>query len=594
MGFSLRSLFALSVILLALTCAAEDDVPGLDGNTDANSIVQAALRAEVNGDAPRREALLAGALQREPKHLAARWHSGYVRINDSWMTVEQAEQSTTEKGAAAAYRNLRDRQSGTLAGELSLARWCRKHGMEERERLHWANLLRLDPNNKEARGRLGLREFRGQLLTVEQIEDWKQGMQKYQRALKEWDSTLSRWRREIESSPTPRRTEAWRQLLSLYDPEAVPSLEKMFPKVDLDLQLDIVSALGNIEDQIATDALVRLALNARSSEIREAAATELSDRSWFGFVPNLLCRLESPVECRYAMNTLGDGVLSEIRFSQENQSAVVNVSRSVNAQFPVTVVNKTPDVLVRASIRQQKSIAQEASRQYRRILESLHAVQTKNTQSNMFNQRVYAALGTSTGQQIESRPRYWWDWWKDYNELDNSEEKPQLDFRYRQRYRRPIVFGSMSCFLAGTLVWTETGPVAIEDVRPGDRVLSQDPESGELTHQIVLGTTIRPPSPTLRIQFADEQIEATLGHPIWVVGHGWRMAKELNAGDQLHGVGGGITIDNIEPGPISQAYNLVVAETNTYFVGKHRVLVHDNMPRRAMDLPVPGWATETY
>jgi hypothetical protein len=70
------------------------------------------------------------------------------------------------------------------------------------------------------------------------------------------------------------------------------------------------------------------------------------------------------------------------------------------------------------------------------------------------------------------------------------------------------------------------------------------------------------------------------------------MAKELNAGDQLHGVGGGITIDNIEPGPISQASNLVVAETNTYFVGKHRVLVHDNMPRRAMDLPVPGWATE--
>jgi hypothetical protein len=96
----------------------------------------------------------------------------------------------------------------------------------------------------------------------------------------------------------------------------------------------------------------------------------------------------------------------------------------------------------------------------------------------------------------------------------------------------------------------------------------------------------------LQIQVADEQIEATLGHPVWVVGSGWRMAKELKVGDQLHGVQGGMTIDNIEPGPESQAYNLVVAETSTYFIGKHRLLVHDNMPRRAMDLPVPGWGAE--
>jgi hypothetical protein len=48
-------------------------------------------------------------------------------------------------------------------------------------------------------------------------------------------------------------------------------------------------------------------------------------------------------------------------------------------------------------------------------------------------------------------------------------------------------------------------------------------------------------------------------------------------------------IDKIEPGPTVQAHNLVVDQTNTYFVGKHRLLVHDNMPRRITDLPVPGW-----
>ena len=37
------------------------------------------------------------------------------------------------------------------------------------------------------------------------------------------------------------------------------------------------------------------------------------------------------------------------------------------------------------------------------------------------------------------------------------------------------------------------------------------------------------------------------------MGGGWKMAKELKPGDQLHGVRGGVTIDNIDPGPMSEA-----------------------------------------
>ena len=83
---------------------------------------------------------------------------------------------------------------------------------------------------------------------------------------------------------------------------------------------------------------------------------------------------------------------------------------------------------------------------------------------------------------------------------------------------------------------------------------------------------------------------ATLGHPLWVSGSGWRMAKELHAGDLLHGVHGSVPIDSIEPGPEAEAYNLVVADFNTYFIGKHRLLVHDNRARLATNKVLPGYA----
>ena len=583
-------LLTLPAIVLAFSAAAQDGVPAAE-QVDANLIVQAALQAEVDGDPSHREVLLTRALQRDSKHLPARWHSGHVQVQDQWLTLEQAENDATQQGTVAAYRKLRDLHAGSLTGELALAQWCRKHGLQERERLHWAGALRLDPSNREARRRLGVREFYGRLLTANQIKDWKQTRRDIERASQVWTPRLKRWRREIESAPFPNQTEAWQQLTNVTDAEAVPSLVRIFATSQPELQRQIVEVLGNIKEQVAIDALVRLVVDGPSSEIREAAAVKLSDRSWFGFVPNLLVRLETTVECQYYVQTFGDGVYCNIRYSQEQPSKVLNVSQSVHAQFPISIGRNSTEIGISDTIaRQREAIFNEASNQYRQVSRALQAVQAKNARTSRFNERVYAALRTSTRQQIASRPQSWWDWWTDYNELDAGVEKPEIDFRDTRDCGH--VIRNLSCFPAGTSVWTETGPVAIESIRRGDRVLSQHADSGELAYRVVLDTTIRPPCETRQIQIADEKIEATLGHPFWVVGDGWRMAKELKAGDQLHGVQGGATIDKIERGETVEAFNLVVAETNTYFVGEHRLLVHDNMPRRAMDLPVPGWSAE--
>ena len=145
-----------------------------------------------------------------------------------------------------------------------------------------------------------------------------------------------------------------------------------------------------------------------------------------------------------------------------------------------------------------------------------------------------------------------------------------------------------SCFLAGTPVRTEMGTVPIESIQPGDRVLAQDQDTGELAYQVVLTTTLRPPTKMLEIKAGGESIYTTLGHPFWVAGRGWQMAKQLKEGDLLHGLAGATPIESINAAGEHAAHNLVVDGDNTYFVGQSGLLVHDNEFRKPTRAIVPG------
>ncbi len=128
----------------------------------------------------------------------------------------------------------------------------------------------------------------------------------------------------------------------------------------------------------------------------------------------------------------------------------------------------------------------------------------------------------------------------------------------------------------------------IEQIRPGDWVLAQSPETGELAFRPVLRTSVMPPRATKQIVLPEERIVSTLGHPFWVVGKGWRLARDLQTGDLLHGVHGGVKVSAVEDGAEAEVYNLVVADFNTYFVGKNRVLVHDRRPLVISHSVLPG------
>jgi hypothetical protein len=132
------------------------------------------------------------------------------------------------------------------------------------------------------------------------------------------------------------------------------------------------------------------------------------------------------------------------------------------------------------------------------------------------------------------------------------------------------------------------GLLPIADVRPGDLVLSQDVESGELRHQPVLATTVRPAGEMRKLRIRDEQITTTISHPFWVIGKGWSIARELDAGVSVHALRQPLTIDAIEECTEASVYNLIVPGTNTYFVGEAGVLVHDFTLCRPTDAVLPG------
>jgi hypothetical protein len=207
------------------------------------------------------------------------------------------------------------------------------------------------------------------------------------------------------------------------------------------------------------------------------------------------------------------------------------------------------------------------------------------------NRRIIAVLEQATGQQLGADPARWWEWWQDYNQ----KWWPQVSqFVYDQQqhfygFTNPSPQARHSCFVAGTLVRTESGLAPIESIQPGDRVLAQDQDTGELAYKLVATRTLRPPGKLLRIRVGDQNVNTTLGHPFWVSGHGWRMAKELKTGDLLHSLAGSLPIDAIESLPDPQpAYNLVVPGFNTYFVTQTGLLVHDNEFRKPTRAIVPG------
>jgi len=135
------------------------------------------------------------------------------------------------------------------------------------------------------------------------------------------------------------------------------------------------------------------------------------------------------------------------------------------------------------------------------------------------------------------------------------------------------------CFVAGTMVLTAAGLVAIENIKAGDKVIATNPETFEVAEKTVLETYVRETTELLHLTIGGEVIKTTFEHPFYVKDVSFVEAGKLQVGDKLLDSRGNVLVVEekkleIADKPV-KVYNFKVDDFHTYHVGDNEVLVHN-------------------
>ncbi len=597
---------------------------------EAERLVAAAAQAEIAGDTPRFLTLLNDALRSDPDNKIAHWQLGQVQLDDKWVTVEEAQRRAAADPLQAEYRQRRAAAGPNAREQIVLARWCRDNKLNDEADLHWAVVLSLDPTNKEALRAVDMLWKDGRLVKRNEPSQQKQQAQAAKNAAKHWEPIIAKWRRAVAGRDIHAHDDALTEIQAITQLDAIPSIESVTLGRDsydmkhaeecLQIAVAFLDALGKMPDQASTESLVRYAVLSPGNKARNSAIEKLKSRDQHDYVPILLSGLAMQIESSFSVATDPDGSVHythalyregpESDWSYDLQRTAYQQDfggRRIRVDLYTNTAEFGPPTESPLVIAAKKAVVASAAQNRYGQSATVTEIQVarENQTAEELNSRIIPVLAGTTGKDYGDNPKAWWDWWRNQNEYYATEHPvdqhydsdcvhyyygfPKYEF-YNSGPQYPVAGRRYSCFAKGTIVWTKTGKKAIEAVELGDLVLSQDVNTGELKYKPVIMATVRPSSPVLKLTLENEQLVSTLGHPFWVAGIGWRMAKELDDA-KLHGVAGSTRVQSMEPAPDAEAYNLVVADFNTYFVGESGILVHDNTPRQPTRAIVPGLIT---
>jgi hypothetical protein len=587
-------LFAAVATLGNISAAVEKDRAKADkAASPAQALVLAALDQEAAGDPEGRRQLLQEALAADPDYPPARWHAGQVRLGSEWLSVKAAMEQAAADETLREYRSLRDKAEGNPAMELDLAQWCTKHQMPDRARLHhWRVLTHPKATEKQiasAAKQLDLVSVGGMILTRDELKQEQAREKRIANAIEKWRPVLAELQPAIDGGFDQKHDKAVERLAAIDDPAVIPAVETFLQQHREDFGEELVKLLATFPHYESTQTLVRYAVVSPYLSVRERSIAALKQRPLHDYVPTLLAGLVTPIEAQYHFERdRNDDIRFRRQFVQEWPQATL-VAQVEQFFFNQPLRGGGPVLKgICLDVMRAKLEALLASEVATTVEQLEFEAYLSRTTSNHANQRVFELLEQVTEHQPKRQPQAWWDWWKEYNQLHYPKSTYYAVSYSRHEYVGGVV-PQASCFEAGTLVWTETQLNPIESIQPGDRVLSQDPDSGDLCFKVVLAKTLRPPTEASQLTVNGESITTTLGHPLWLTGTGWEMAKNIKPGDQLHGVHGIVNVNAVEPlGNKVEAHNLVVEDFNTYFVGNCGMLVHDNTYRQPTRAVVPG------
>ena len=235
----------------------------------------------------------------------------------------------------------------------------------------------------------------------------------------------------------------------------------------------------------------------------------------FTYVPQLIAALPSKTKTKFSLYTLPNGTVvheHSVTFDGVQGSQTVTYESSVLPTDNGIARFVTPRALAneynKAAVIENRAAAREATVHERR-------------------ERLRFALLTTTGFEDSEDPGLWNKAYAEYygwGESGKPKPEQQAHFvEYAVYYPIPeptqpkapevkpaapsslyspvirqmgsphsLRYFQHHCFPAGTPVLTIDGPQAIESLKPGDRVLSQDMISGELDYKTVTKRTLRP------------------------------------------------------------------------------------------------------
>ena len=465
--------------------------------------------------------------------------------------------------------------------ELTLGIWCQSQGLDDLANVHLRRVVQnpqLDsPIQLAAARRLSLQSYGGQWFTRDEMSELQATLQQAQQDLRTWSQRITKDVRRLQSGRASQRSQATKALRQIEDPAAIPAMELLMSMQKESLASEAVGILARMSHPDATESLAHHAVAIPWTKVREEAIVQLARRPYHDFVPVLLRGLASPIRSVFQVTP---GPAGQIRHEHVlfQEGAEANLQLELQA---ISVAEADPESGQRQITPGQESRVMDQVRQIEQ------AVVTQNRQVLQQNNQIYSVLHQTTHQTLANTPEAWWNWWREYNEYERAAAKPTR--RYRNSYAyQDFAPPSCECFPAGTLVWTEEGRNTIERIQVGDRVLSQDPETGELCFKPVSEVTRRSQAAMQRVQVGNAWVTLTTGHPLWVNQHGWRMAKFLRLGDSIHTLQGSQPVNSLAVAPPGDAFNLVVEDFGTYFVTEEGILVHDNEERSPTRVQTPG------
>ena len=625
----------LAILIIAIGFCSQAIGQQKSGKTGGATRVQAllddAFAAEISGNSTLRRENLEKIVslknevgKTKPEEIRlAQWSLGNLEVEKGrWVSLEDWIEKQSNNQALRRYTNLRDKATDSLEGHRRLGEFCVQNRLDAQARMHFAQVLRFDPNDIIARKFLGHILVGPIWISPAQWKMVRSRQESLQESIQKYQRTLNRIERGLKSEDQATFKRAVQELEDISDEAAVPAVELTFGGEPESVSHYAVEWLSKREGREASIALARFGIFHPDPRIRLAAAFSLRGRPVVEYGAAVVDMALTPFSAAGSIPIHSRN--GDILGFQETY-------RREGAQADQMIVSPTGSQGTGSSLSAPRDI------------------QVINRQTELINSSIASMLTTVSGETVSPNAEGIWDWW--YREMETSRperrylsthwsddllaaytevNQPRFrsdvprpppgingvaanqivsadvatpEFRQQQlfaaqmsRFREEFSFGlpvgarsiSSECFVAGTPVMTELGLRPIESIRTGDLVLAKEIKTGQLTFRPVVQSTEREPVALVQIELESETLICTPGHLFWLSGQGWTRARELQPGDVLHGAREPMRVRSVSDASSQSTFNLMVEEFPNYFVGKSLVLTHDVTAHEYCEETIPG------